>query len=56
MTNKFKNKYGWNAAYFVTICTKNRVCWFGDIVNGVMELSPMGRGVGSSNLLTPTNV
>ncbi len=54
MINKFKNKYripsarasfwnyGWNAAYFVTICTKNRVCWFGDVVNGVMELSPMG--------------
>ncbi len=54
MTNKFKNKYlipsarasfwnyGWNAAYFVTICTKNRRCWFGDVVNGIMELSPMG--------------
>src|SRR5690606_22504152 len=22
----------WNAAYFVTICTHNRVCWFGKIV------------------------
>ena len=28
--------------YFVTICTKNRVCYFGDVVNGKMELSPMG--------------
>ncbi len=54
MNDKFKNKYripsaralfwnyGWNAVYFVTICTKNRVCWFGNVVNGVMELSPMG--------------
>lgn len=27
--------YGWNAAYFVTICTKDRACYFGDIeMNG----------------------
>ncbi len=24
--------YGWNAMYFVTICTKNRVCYFGEII------------------------
>ena len=24
--------YGWNAAYFVTICTQNRIRWFGEIV------------------------
>ncbi len=42
---KFKNKYripsarlqnwdyGWNAAYFITICTHNRECYFGEIVN-----------------------
>src|SRR5690625_8010965 len=52
--NTFKNKYriasarapfwdyGWNAAYFVTICTQNRECWFGDISDGVMNLSPTG--------------
>ena len=34
--------YGWNAAYFVTICTKNKKCWFGDITDGVMHLSAMG--------------
>ena len=34
--------YGWNAAYFVTICTQNRKCWFGEISNGVMDLSAMG--------------
>lgn len=43
MADKFNNKYripsarlrhwdyGWNAAYFVTICTKDRECFFGDI-------------------------
>ena len=52
--DKFQNKYriasararfwdyGWNAAYFVTICTRNRICWFGDVSDGVMELSAMG--------------
>ena len=42
---KFRNKYrlpstrlpkwdyGWNAAYFVTICTARRVCYFGEIAN-----------------------
>lgn len=52
--NKYKNKYriasarapfwdyGWNAAYFVTICTQNREYWFGNIVDGEMDLSAMG--------------
>ncbi len=43
MSDKFRNRYriastllqnwdyGWNAMYFVTICTKNRICFFGDI-------------------------
>ncbi|HHB52599.1 MAG TPA: transposase [Saprospiraceae bacterium] len=51
---KFKNKYRiastrlqnwdyrWAAAYFITICTKNRTCYFGDIVNGKMVLSNVG--------------
>ncbi len=51
---KYKNKYriastrlrnwdyGWNALYFVTICTKNRVCWFGEVRNGTMLLSEIG--------------
>jgi hypothetical protein len=46
---KFRNKYripssrapwwdyGWNAAYYVTICTKNRLFWFGDVVNREMK-------------------
>ena len=31
--------YGWNAAYFVTICTKDRHFYFGDVVDGKMQLS-----------------
>lgn len=54
MTNRYQNKYriasvrhpawdyGWNAAYFVTICTKNRECWFGEISDGGMDLSGIG--------------
>lgn len=54
MTEKFQNKYripsarlqnwdyGWNAPYFVTICTKNREYYFGDIVDGKMQLSEIG--------------
>jgi len=34
--------YGWNGGYFVTICTKNRACFFGDVVNGRINLSPIG--------------
>ncbi len=51
---KYKNKYriestrlpywdyGWNAAYFITICTKNRAPFFGHIAGGQMQLSAMG--------------
>ncbi|MBS4012129.1 MAG: hypothetical protein KGZ97_00005 [Bacteroidetes bacterium] len=56
MTNKekFKNKYriasaraqwwnyGWNGAYFITICTQNRVHYFGEVNNGKMVLSNLG--------------
>ena len=34
--------YGHNAAYFVTICTKNREHFFGKIVDGKMQLSSVG--------------
>jgi len=54
MTGKYQNKYrvssirlqnwdyGWNAAYFITICTQNRQHYFGDVVDGKMRLSPIG--------------
>ncbi len=50
----FENKYrvesarlkGWNYSsagfYYVTICTKNRECYLGEIVDGVMHLSEIG--------------
>ncbi|HEY9188846.1 MAG TPA: transposase [Ignavibacteria bacterium] len=52
--NKYQNKYripsarlqhwnyGWNAAYFVTICTHNRQNFFGKIAFGKMVLSEIG--------------
>ena len=51
----FKNKYrvestrlkNWDytqtGCYFVTICTKNRKCYFGEIVDGKMKLSEIGK-------------
>ncbi|MFC2110838.1 transposase [Bacteroidota bacterium] len=54
MSEKFQNKYripstrlqnwdyGWNAAYFITICTQNMEHYFGDISNGKMKLSEIG--------------
>lgn len=51
---KFRNKYripsaratwwnyGWAGAYFITICTKDRNHYFGEIKNGEMKLSPCG--------------
>ena len=35
--------YGWNAQYFITICTKNREHSFGKIINGEMHLSEIGK-------------
>ncbi|WP_431243526.1 transposase [Flavobacterium sp. P21] len=51
---KFQNKYrissiraqwwdyGWNGAYFITICTQDRKHYFGEIQNGKMILSATG--------------
>ncbi len=48
--NKFRNEtirlqnwnYRWDGSYFITICTKNREHFFGEIVNGKMNLSNIG--------------
>jgi len=52
---KFKGKYripsarwaAWNysnnAAYFVTICTAHRAHYFGEVLNGAMTLTALGR-------------
>jgi len=54
LTDKFRNKYriesarlqnwdyAWNAAYYVTVCTKNMECYFGEIIKGQMNLSGIG--------------
>ena len=34
--------YTKNGMYFITICTHNRECLFGDVVGGVMELNDVG--------------
>ena len=35
--------YSWAGAYFVTVCTYNRACLFGEIVNGEMRLNGVGQ-------------
>ncbi len=52
---KFKNKYrisssrkenwdySWTASYFITICTQDKKHYFGDIKNGEMILSEIGK-------------
>ena len=54
MTTKYRNKYriesarlknwdyAWNAPYFVTICTKDRECYFGEMVKEEINLSEIG--------------
>lgn len=34
--------YRWAGAYFITICTKDRLHYFGEIENGAMQLSQVG--------------
>ena len=42
-TSRLRNwDYGWNASYFVTICTAKRECYFGEIVDGKMYFSEIG--------------
>lgn len=40
-------------AYFVTICTKDRACLFGDVADGVMRLDQMGHIVRQCWLAIP---
>ena len=34
--------YSQEGYYYITICTKNRECWFGNVVDGEMKLSDIG--------------
>jgi hypothetical protein len=40
--------YTWQGAYFVTICTQNRLSLFGQITDSSMQLNPLGEIVKSS--------
>ncbi|MBD2464132.1 hypothetical protein H6G89_24325 [Oscillatoria sp. FACHB-1407] len=48
--NKYRNEsircpswdYSSNGYYFVTICTRDRYCFFGHVAIGKMQLSPAG--------------
>ena len=44
------SQYGY---YYITICTKNRKCYFGQITNGKMELSQIGEIVCHEWIKTP---
>ena len=35
--------YSWNGLYFVTICCKDRVCYFGNIISQTMFLNELGK-------------
>lgn len=64
MSDLYKNKYriesarlknwdyGWNATYFVTICTKDRIGFFGNVVDGEMVLNDIGEIVETEWLKT----
>ena len=66
MSDKFQNKYripsarlqnwdyGSHAAYFVTICTKHREHYFGEILNNEMQLNEIGTIAEQEWIKTPT--
>src|ERR1700758_186582 len=45
--------YSQSGAYFITVCTYNRECLFGDVVNGEMRLNKWGTIVENELLKTP---
>jgi putative transposase len=46
--------YSGRSSYFITVCTKDRSHYFGEIENGTMNPSPLGEEVIKQWLLTPT--
>ena len=66
-TEKFRNRYRipsarkpnwdyrWQGLYYVTICTRNRNHYFGNVKNGITELSDMGHIAVSHWLDIPTH-
>ena len=59
--NKYKNEsirlqqwdYANAGAYFITICTKNRAHFFGEIIDGEMHLNEIGEIANQEWIKTP---
>ena len=47
--------YSANAAYFITICTARRIHFFGEIVDGVMNLTTLGQAAVDCWQIIPTH-
>ena len=47
--------YSRAGAYFVTICTHNKECLFGEIVDGKMRVNDAGRAVGDEQFGKPVS-
>lgn len=47
--------YSQPRAYFITICTRNKECLFGEIVDGKMRLNEIGEIVADEWLRTSDN-
>lgn len=45
--------YGQSGVYFITLCTRNKECWFGEIHNAQMRLNQLGKIVAQEWLKTP---
>jgi REP element-mobilizing transposase RayT len=45
--------YSQAGAYFVTVCTQDRACLFGDVVDGAMRLNEVGQIVGACWRMIP---
>ena len=41
--------YGWNGSYFVTICTKNKIPYFGTIDNKIINVDPQNGNMDAQN-------
>ncbi|MGB7442637.1 MAG: transposase [Coleofasciculaceae cyanobacterium] len=45
--------YGQSGAYFITLCTYKKECWFGEICDSQMRLNQLGKIVAQEWLRTP---
>ena len=50
-----KHNYSSSGYYFITICAKNKKCFFGNIINDVMQLNDVGKIVQKHWLKIPNH-